>query len=166
MQMDRLAKQQTCQLFIEQEIQKGLAEGKSLHAIGKDIAKEIGRIFLVSVPADTIRKRASRIKAEQGGTNVPPEPTTQNDSDNSNLEKLENTTHGGAREGAGRPAAPKDDRTGVLQDGQSHNLGLLKGIWVKTTKADRKRFLGWIQLRNELKIPKRGSGDGNKKDEN
>lgn len=49
----------------------------------------------------------------------------------------------------------KNDKTGVLQEGQSHNLGVLKDTWVKATAADKKRFLEWIQLRKELKIPKR-----------
>jgi hypothetical protein len=47
-----------------------MATGKSLRAIGRDIAKEIEKYFEVEVKPETIRKKAERL----AGTNVPPDP--------------------------------------------------------------------------------------------
>ncbi|HYB20862.1 MAG TPA: hypothetical protein VEH09_08025 [Thermodesulfobacteriota bacterium] len=59
--MDRLAKQQACQLFIEQEIEKGLKSGKTTYRIGQEVADWIERLFQAKVKPDTIRKRGDRI---------------------------------------------------------------------------------------------------------
>jgi hypothetical protein len=151
--MDRLAKQQTCQLFIEQEIEKGLAEGKSHRAIGKELAQEIKRIFLAVVNPETIRKRADRIS----GTFVPPDPTQQNDSNNSELEKLEITTHGGMRKGAGRPAREQiidiepDETTETIERGEdTENIKKLKYLWIDAREDERKVFISWALNRNEI----------------
>jgi hypothetical protein len=45
--------------------------------------------------------------------------------------------------------------TSALKEGQSRNLGLLKDAWLRANKEDRKRFLKWLQKRDELKISKR-----------
>lgn len=68
--MDKLAKQEACQLFIEQEIEEGLAEGKTKYAIGQEIAQWIERLFGVEVKPNTIAKRALRLE-EKLGTFVP-----------------------------------------------------------------------------------------------
>ena len=44
--------------------------------------------------------------------------------------------------------------TSALKEGQSRNLALLKDAWLRANKEDRKRFLKWLQKRNELKISK------------
>lgn len=40
-----LEKQEACQLYIEQEIETGLAEGKSKYAIGREISNWIKKQF-------------------------------------------------------------------------------------------------------------------------
>jgi hypothetical protein len=59
--MDRLAKQQACQLFIEQEIEKGLTAGKTTYKIGKEVAGWIQKLFQAKVEPNTIRVRADRM---------------------------------------------------------------------------------------------------------
>ena len=60
-----------CQLWIEQRIEEELQDkgetGKSLREIGRELAKEIEKVFEAKVSPDTLRKRAERM----GGTNVP-----------------------------------------------------------------------------------------------
>jgi hypothetical protein len=60
---DQLAKQQACQLFIEQEIEKGIAEGKSKPAIGREIRKWLGDHLGLDYKARTIEQRARRIES-------------------------------------------------------------------------------------------------------
>jgi len=75
-----LASQQACQLFIDEEIDKGLAEGKSTHRIGEEVSEWVARIFRVKISSETLRKKASRAHQErEGGTNVPPQETPRND---------------------------------------------------------------------------------------
>lgn len=94
--MDRLAKQQACQLFIEQEIEKGLAKGDSTYQIGKEVAKWIEKLFQAKVRPETIEERARRIKI---ATNVATDPTAGNQK---GIEEIQEFKHGGVREGAGR----------------------------------------------------------------
>ena len=70
--VERIAKQEACQLFIEQEIEKGLAAGKSKYAIGKEVSQWLKEKLGIGYKAQTISKRAQRIAI---GTNVP-KPTT------------------------------------------------------------------------------------------
>ncbi len=67
--MDKLAKQQACQLLIDQEIDEGLEAGKTAYSIGKDVAALIEKIFNAKIKPDTIRIRARRQK-EKLCTNV------------------------------------------------------------------------------------------------
>ena len=60
--MDKLAKQQACQLFIEQEIEKGLADGKTTYSIGKEVAQWIEKLFQIKYRPETIEERARRQK--------------------------------------------------------------------------------------------------------
>jgi hypothetical protein len=76
--MDKLAKQQACQLFIEQEIDKGLAAGEAKPQIGKRLAEWIEKLFDAKVKPRTIEQRARRI--ETSATNVASESTQGNDS--------------------------------------------------------------------------------------
>ena len=57
-----MAHSEACQLFIEQQIKEGLAEGKSAYSIGKELTAMIARMFEASIPAETLRTRARRIK--------------------------------------------------------------------------------------------------------
>ncbi len=74
--MDKLAKQQTCQLFIEQEIDKGLASGKTPVSIAKELQSEIKKYFQVTLEKRSLERRARRAKhAKEDGTDVPtPKP--------------------------------------------------------------------------------------------
>jgi len=58
--MDRLDKQQACQLFIEQEIESGLADGKTKYTIGQEISEWIKNMFGAEVKPHTIEQRAHR----------------------------------------------------------------------------------------------------------
>jgi hypothetical protein len=92
--LDRLAKQQACQLFIEQEIEKGLASGKSKYAIGHEIAAWIKKLFEAEVKPNTIEQRAHRME-KQLLTNVSTEPTTENHSEQEEQKEVrrEETAH-------------------------------------------------------------------------
>lgn len=74
-----MAHSEACQLFIEQQIDEGLQEGKTPYSIGKDLAVWIEKLFEAKIPADTLKKRAQRAQ-EKLGTNVPNPPTQQKDS--------------------------------------------------------------------------------------
>ena len=55
-----------CRIWIDENIDDGLAEGKTPTAIGKEIASAIEKLFEVEVKPDTIRKRASRERQRRG----------------------------------------------------------------------------------------------------
>jgi len=81
-----LASQQACQLFIDEEIDKGLAEGKSTHRIGEEVSEWVARIFRVKISGGTLQVRATRARQKrEGDTNVSPQETPRNDG-----EKLDN----------------------------------------------------------------------------
>jgi hypothetical protein len=100
---------EACQLWIEQRVEEELEEGKSYRAIGRDIAKEIEKVFEAKVNPSTIERRAERF-AKKGATNVAPQPTHEDHTENQEnqvSDPLEHATpvvgsHGGSREGAGR----------------------------------------------------------------
>lgn len=94
--MDKLVKQEACQLFLEQEIDNGLEKGKTPYAIGRDLAQWVEKVFKARISPDTIRKKAERQKIR---TTVLNESTTENDSGNEENQ----VGHGGKRDGAGRP---------------------------------------------------------------
>lgn len=92
-----MAHQEACQLFIEQEIEKGLAEGKTTYSIGKEVAQWIQKLFEVKINPDTIRVRADRLC-----TNVHTDSTQENQSEIEENQEIK-FDHGGKREGSGRP---------------------------------------------------------------
>jgi len=96
--MDRLAKQQACQLFIEQEIEKGLKSGKTTYRIGREVAGWIEKLFEAKVKPNTIRVRADRRIC----TNVHSDSTYGNNAGIRENQEIK-FRHGGVREGAGRP---------------------------------------------------------------
>jgi len=61
--VDKNFKQEACQLYIEQEIEDRLAQGKTPGNIGKELTKEVNQIFEASVKPATIKKRAQRIRS-------------------------------------------------------------------------------------------------------
>ena len=57
--MPRVYEEQ-CQLYIEQEIEEGLARGETAYSIGQEITEWVEKLFGREVKPDTIRKRAER----------------------------------------------------------------------------------------------------------
>jgi hypothetical protein len=100
--MDKLAKQQACQLMIEQEIEEGLKAGKKPYSIGKELSQWAEKIFEAVINPRTIEQRARRI---EDATNVAKQSQPIETIIFSTPEILENRKPqgGGAREGAGRP---------------------------------------------------------------
>lgn len=101
--MDKLVKQQACQLFIEQEIEKGLSSGKTTYAIGKEVAEWIQKLFQAKVRPETIEERARRMRM---ATNVATTSTTGKDN--------------GIEE---KPDKPIRDEKGLFQPGTSPGPG-------------------------------------------
>lgn len=73
--VDKNFRQEACQLYLEQEIDDRLAEGKTPGKIGKELTKEIEKLFEARVKPATIKKRAQRRK----GTDVPSKKNTGTD---------------------------------------------------------------------------------------
>ena len=61
-----MAHQEACQVFIEQEIEKGLAEGKTPTVIGKELAVWVEKLFETIIPPEAIRSRARHINKKRG----------------------------------------------------------------------------------------------------
>jgi len=100
-----MAVNEACQVWIEQRITEELEEkgtsGKSLRAIGKEISKEIERIFEAKVKPGTILTKVAR--AAKSVSNETQKENQKKSEDSGELEKLENEVmHGGARKNAGR----------------------------------------------------------------
>ena len=72
-----IEKQEACQLYIEQEIEKGIEEGKTPYSMGKEIAGWIEKLFEAKISPKTIEKRAQR-QQEKVKTNVFIEPNPFN----------------------------------------------------------------------------------------
>ena len=135
--MDRLAKQQACQLFIEQEIEKGLASGKTKYAIGQEIAEWLKKLFQADVKPHTIEQRAHRIE-DQILTKVSTEATPEDDSENL-PEKPESEVLGVME----REIIPRPTRQGEEKD--STPLWNLKRWWKRAAVHDRSAFKKWIE---------------------
>jgi hypothetical protein len=84
---------EACQLYIEQQIEEGLQEGKTPYSIGKELALWRERTFAAKIPADTLKKRAQRAK-EKLGTNVPNDPTYQENSQIQENQEIKFTDRG------------------------------------------------------------------------
>lgn len=52
--------EQPCQVFIEQEIQEGLKQGKTPYSIGKELSAWVEKLFNAVIPSGTIEQRARR----------------------------------------------------------------------------------------------------------
>ncbi|MGE4536177.1 MAG: hypothetical protein AB7D37_03780 [Desulfovibrio sp.] len=53
---------EACQLWIEQRIEEELESGAdNLSAIGRELSKEVDRVFQTKINPDTLRKRAARL---------------------------------------------------------------------------------------------------------
>ncbi len=138
--MDRLAKQQTCQLFVEQEIEKGLAEGKSHREIGRELSKEVQKTFLAVIDPHTISVRADRMAREkkaQSATNVavgkPAKPRTKPDTKKRILEVAQEIKKG----------TVSDDDAKIVGDALADGIAegtLQPRVGTKTATAVTKAF--------------------------
>lgn len=57
-----MANREACELYIEQEIEAGLEEGKTPYSIGQELSGWIAKLFETRIPPDTIKNRAARLK--------------------------------------------------------------------------------------------------------
>lgn len=111
-----MANKDACEIFIEQEIDDGLQQGKTAHSIGKDLSDWIGKLFQAKIKPATIAKRAQR-RRNKLGTNVPTTATPPNNSQKgfssgiSGISSSGKSGHGGARSGAGKKKVTKFNET-------------------------------------------------------
>lgn len=95
-----MANPDACQLYIKQEIEDGLAQGKTPGAISRELAAMIERLFETNIPPRTLEQRARRT---QNATNVALPVTTEYPREN--LEKQEyQEVSSGSQPGPGRAA--------------------------------------------------------------
>lgn len=95
--------QEACQLFIEQEIDKALKEGKSAYSVGKDIAQWVEKMFGRAVKPHTVQMQMLRkANASQCDDRENIDTTPEDKKEIEEIQEIK-LGHGGAREGAGRP---------------------------------------------------------------
>jgi hypothetical protein len=75
-----VAHKEACQVYIEQEIKDGLAQGKTPYSIDKDLSAWVEKLFETSISPETLKSRAARIQ-KQNGSNEPTPSTTTNPSE-------------------------------------------------------------------------------------
>lgn len=102
-----IEKQEACQLYIEQEIDEGLKQGKTPYTVAKEIIPWLQKLFDVRVNPKTIESKAYRKKQEITSSEVN-DLTTGNDSGIEKNKEISKgfTADGKPRqraEGAGRP---------------------------------------------------------------
>lgn len=108
-----MANHEACELYIEQQIESGLEDGKTPYAIGKELSVWIARLFEVKIPRKTLEKRAER-KKEKLPTNVGNQENPIKPDVNEEIKEIkrepakDGTMRGGPRPGAGRK--PKDEQ--------------------------------------------------------
>jgi len=67
-----MAHHEACQLYIQQQIQEGLSEGKSPYSIGKELAAWVEKLFETNIPVKTLQTRAWREKRKNTSNEVNP----------------------------------------------------------------------------------------------
>lgn len=150
--MERLAKQQACQLMIEQEIEKGLEEGKSKSLIGREISGWIAKLFDAHIKPDSIRRRAIRAE-RQGVTDVTPptkpEPEEPEWQEPPILNQAEHVAEiireRNLKEIKGKAEKVAKESKGEEEKGDSENLSSLKKYWNYATDEDQEKFIAWIE---------------------
>ena len=136
-----MAINEACQLWLEQQIPEGLEGGKSYRQIGRELSKEVLKMFEVYIKPETIRKRAER--QSRAGTNVPPQSTPENDSEN----KDNQVSHGGKRKGAGPKPKHKKEEPLITPEFEK----AFKAFLVAITNEKR---LGWKTTSKEVALGK------------
>ena len=151
-----MALNEACQLWIEQRLEEELKNrehtGKSLRAIGRELAKEILKYFEAKVEPETIAKRAERMAA----TNVATDTTPQDDKESEENKEISKglTADGKPRQrakGAGRK--PKHKKKEVNQ-----NEDLVRAYESFAEEVKRAKLSQWqiatrdkvLQLINQL----------------
>jgi hypothetical protein len=145
----RICKNEVCSLvdhFVQTKRAKSILD--AIKILSEQIDGEI--------PVETIRtiyyrkKTADRIKMSLPiVSNETPQSTPE---DNSEIQEIQDEpTHGGEREGAGRPTKfpGSEERNAVPRRTESDELFGLKRLWKRTTKTDRQKFLTWIKREEE-----------------
>jgi len=97
------AKPEACALFIEQEIESGIEQGKPVETIGKEISKWVAKLFEIKIKPRAIAQKARRTKKTV--TNVTSDINSGKQIENTKSNK---SNRGGARPGAGRKPNIKD----------------------------------------------------------
>jgi len=92
---------EACQVFIEQEIDRGLSEGKTPYSVAKEIIPWLQKLFDVRMNPKTIESRAYRQSTSNEVKKSQPAETITNFIPE--IIKDRHPQGGGAREGAGRP---------------------------------------------------------------
>ena len=120
-----MANPEACELYIEQEIETGLEEGKTPYSIGKELSDWIAKLFEVRISPSTLKMRAYR-KQDDLGTNVPKESKTPETIENTTPEiiKDRHPQGGGKREGAGR----KQSQTTIWKSVEKKLSELIKSM--------------------------------------
>lgn len=95
-----MANREACELYIEQEIDLALNDGKKPYTIGKEIAALVERLFETKMNPEAIQSRARRQK-KKNGSNDPKKSETRNS------ERVYDSGRGGKREGAGKKKSQK-----------------------------------------------------------
>ena len=103
-----MANREACELYIEQEIEEGLKQGKKPYSIGKELAAWIEKLFEVKINPETIRSRARRHKDwsnDQKKSNNVIKTEVYYDPREKQIDSITHppTDRGGKRDGAGRP---------------------------------------------------------------
>lgn len=125
-----MAHSEACQLLIEQEIDNGLAAGKSFEEIGRDVSLLVGRLFETSIKARTIAQKARRQEAANPVTNVTKLISTiQNTSEIPDRKPSGKGTPGEPRKYQSLPAFTRQTGPGIEWAGWSWNpvTGCLHG---------------------------------------
>ena len=103
-----MANKEVCEVFIEQQIEEALQEGKTPYSIGKELSKWVEQLFMAKMPAPTIEKRAERVRGKSLPTNVGNNVTPSSETEKEDIQEFKSEIkHGGARSNAGRPKKNK-----------------------------------------------------------
>lgn len=135
--------QEACQVYIEQEIQEGLKQGKTPHSIGQEISTWVSKLFEINIKPGTIKQRAYR-EQEKIGTNVSKKSEDAHSRRVGDFKSRASGT-GGKRAGAGRPRierpSPEIERLVDMFQNFINHLDAVKGRGVKSlTIKDREVF--------------------------